>query len=148
MNWLARTMRGAAMAAAVAVAVAVAAISPLAASPAAADAGVSVWFGGGCCYPHHHDYGWGRPVYLVPPPVVYGPPGVIYGPPPVAYPAPPVAYAAPPGPVQASPASPDFTDRAGRTCREYQSTVTVGGVRRPSYGTACLMPDGSWRIMN
>ncbi len=118
---------------------------PPVASPAAADAGVSVWIGDGCCYPHrHHHYysDWGRPMYLVPPPVIYAPPPMVYGAPP------PVAYAVPPGSVQAAPASPDYTDRAGRTCREYQSTVTVGGVRRPSYGTACLMSDGSWRIVN
>ena len=130
-------------------ATALAATMPLIGSLAAADAGVSVWIGGGCCYPHHHYYpGWGRPVYMAPPPVFYGPPVVYGAPPPVAYPAPPVAYAVPPGSVQASPASPVFTDPAGRTCREYQSTVRVGGARQPSYGTACLMPDGSWRIMN
>ena len=117
-------------------------------TPAAADGGVSVWVGGGCCYPHHHFYpGWGEPVYVMPPPPVvygYGPP-VVYGPP-VTY-APPVAYV-PPGTVQAVPASPVFLDGAGRTCREYQATITVGGTRQPSYGTACRMPDGSWRIMN
>lgn len=131
MNKLAWTMAAAVMA-----------IGPLMAPPAAADAGF--WIGDGCCYPHHHHYypGWGRPVYVVPPPVVYGPPVMVYGAPP------PVAYAVPPGPVQAVPASPTFTDPAGRLCREYQSTVTVGGVRQPSYGTACRMPDGTWRIMN
>ena len=110
--------------------------------PAAADGGVSVWVGGGCCYPHRHLYpGWREPVYVMPPPpVVYG-----YGPP-VVY-APPVAYVSP-GAVQAVPASPDYVDGAGRLCREYQTTVTVGGTRQPSYGTACRMPDGSWRIMN
>ena len=116
--------------------VAVLALVPL---PAAADAGVSVWIGEPCCYPHHHHYdgphyGWGRPVYVMPPPVV------VYGQPSVAW--------VPPGTVQATPASPDFVDGAGRTCREYQSTVMVGGVPRPSYGKACLMADGSWRIMN
>ena len=120
----------------------VVALLPLSASPAAADAGFSVWLGDGCCYSHHrHGYpGWGRPVYVMPPPVVYAPPPMIYGAPPT------VAFAAPPLP--AVPTSPDFIDRAGRTCREYQSTVTVGGMRQPSSGTACLMADGSWRIMN
>lgn len=34
----------------------------------------------------------------------------------------------------------------GEYCREYQSVVTVGGVAQPSYGTACRMPDGQWKI--
>ena len=127
------------------VAVALLAMSPFAASPAAADVGFSVWAGDGCCYPHHHRHyypGWGRPVYVMPPPVYYGPPPVVYAAPP------PVFYAVPPAPVQAVPMTPAYTDGAGRTCREYQSTVMVGGVRQPSYGTACLAADGSWRIMN
>jgi surface antigen len=33
-------------------------------------------------------------------------------------------------------------------CREYQQWVTIGGVERSSYGTACRQPDGSWRIVN
>lgn len=36
----------------------------------------------------------------------------------------------------------------GDFCREYQSTVMVGGMRQSSYGTACLQPDNSWRIVN
>ena len=31
-------------------------------------------------------------------------------------------------------------------CREYNQGVTVGGRTQPSYGTACLQPDGSWKI--
>ena len=30
--------------------------------------------------------------------------------------------------------------------REYQTTITVGGAQHPAYGTACLMPDGSWQM--
>ncbi|MEI6558306.1 MAG: hypothetical protein WCO00_07835 [Rhodospirillaceae bacterium] len=118
---------------------ALAVIAPhFAAAPAAADAGVSVWIGDGCCSPHrhHHHPGWGRPVVVMPPPVM------MYGAPP------PVVYGVPPGPVSAPPLSSGFIDSAGRTCREYQSTVTVGGQRQKSYGTACLAADGSWRIMN
>lgn len=37
---------------------------------------------------------------------------------------------------------------AGRYCREYQQTVTVGGQTESAYGTACQQPDGSWEIMN
>lgn len=31
-------------------------------------------------------------------------------------------------------------------CREYTKTVYVGGRAVESYGTACLQPDGAWRI--
>lgn len=72
------------------------------------------------------------PVPVYPPPPVY----YAYPPPPVAYPVPPpAAYSAPP-PSGASP-----------TCREYQSTVNIGGRSQTSVGTACLQPDGSWRIV-
>lgn len=37
---------------------------------------------------------------------------------------------------------------AGRYCREYQQTVTVGGRTQRAYGTACRQPDGSWEIVN
>lgn len=36
---------------------------------------------------------------------------------------------------------------AGAYCREYQSTVTVGGETQEAYGTACRQPDGSWKIV-
>lgn len=75
--------------------------------------------------------------YPLPPPAYYYPPPTYYAPPPPAYYAPPPAYYAPP-PVQAP---------AGQECREYRSTVNVGGVRQPIYGTACRQPDGSWRIV-
>lgn len=35
----------------------------------------------------------------------------------------------------------------GRYCREYQTTVTVGGKERRAYGKACRKPDGSWKIV-
>ncbi len=59
---------------------------------------------------------------------------------PVVYVEPRVSYAAIP------PASIRYND--DKYCREYQSVTTVGGVRRSSYGTACLQPDGSWKMMN
>ena len=31
-------------------------------------------------------------------------------------------------------------------CREFTQTVNVGGTSQQSYGTACLQPDGSWKI--
>ncbi len=36
----------------------------------------------------------------------------------------------------------------GQYCREYQQTVTVGGRSEQAYGTACMQPDGSWRIVD
>ena len=32
-------------------------------------------------------------------------------------------------------------------CREYQTTVTVGGREQSAYGTACQQPDGSWKVV-
>jgi surface antigen len=39
-------------------------------------------------------------------------------------------------------------DRSGRYCREYQQTITVSSRSETAYGTACLQPDGSWRIVD
>jgi len=33
-----------------------------------------------------------------------------------------------------------------RYCREYQTTSRIGGRWRPTYGTACYRPDGSWEV--
>lgn len=41
-----------------------------------------------------------------------------------------------------------FEQAPGQYCREYQQTVNVGGQQQSSYGTACRMPDGSWKVMN
>jgi surface antigen len=40
------------------------------------------------------------------------------------------------------------TDSSGNQCREYQSTVTIGGKTEQAYGTACRQPDGSWKVVN
>lgn len=39
-------------------------------------------------------------------------------------------------------------DAAGNQCREFQQTVTIGGEIETAYGTACLQPDGSWKIVD
>jgi len=85
---------------------------------------------------YHHE----RRVIVVPPPrVVYvAPPEVIY------MPAPQPAAA----PVAATAASPVYQAADGRYCREYQATISVAGRLQQSFGTACLQPDGSWRIVN
>lgn len=89
-------------------------------------------------------FGFGGPVFER----HWGPPVVIYRSPPpvVVYSAPPPVAIAPP-PVHATPASPDYTDSEGRTCREFRRTVTIGGRPQPAYGTACRESDGSWHIV-
>ena len=67
-------------------------------------------------------------------------------PPPVVYAQPPVVYA--PAPIDATPASAPYRTADGRYCREYQAHVVVNGMPQSSYGTACLQPDGSWRVEN
>jgi surface antigen len=39
-------------------------------------------------------------------------------------------------------------DQGGRECREYQTTVTIGGKQEQAYGTACRQPDGSWKMVS
>lgn len=39
------------------------------------------------------------------------------------------------------------SDPNGAYCREYQQTVIIGGKKRDSYGTACMQPDGDWKIL-
>lgn len=41
----------------------------------------------------------------------------------------------------------DGRDQAGNYCREYQSTVNIGGQSEQAYGTACRQPDGSWKVV-
>ncbi|HZS85111.1 MAG TPA: hypothetical protein VFA50_19710 [Stellaceae bacterium] len=84
----------------------------------------------------HFGIGFGAPLYYYPPPVYYAPPPVYYVPAP-GYP-PPVAYGPPA--VYGPPAA------AGQ-CREYTTTSIVGGQPQQLYGTACLQPDGTWRIV-
>lgn len=39
------------------------------------------------------------------------------------------------------------TSPAGLPCREFQQNVTVGGRTEQAYGTACLQPDGAWKVV-
>ncbi|HEX2116915.1 MAG TPA: hypothetical protein VHM01_21130 [Alphaproteobacteria bacterium] len=128
----------------------------LAAAPAKADGWKHKhhghhWHGHHHHHKHHwhgHRHGsasivfWSGPVYRP----YYPPPRVVYAPPPVVYaPAPaPVVYAPA---VNAVPTG-DFRDAEGRYCREYQRTATIDGREQQIYGTACLMPDGAWRIVS
>ena len=36
----------------------------------------------------------------------------------------------------------------GQYCREYQTTVVVGGRTQSGFGTACRQPDGSWQVVS
>jgi hypothetical protein len=89
--------------------------------------------------------GIGIPLYY-PPPVIYAPPPAYYAPPPpVVYAPPAPAYYAPPAPAYYSP--PAAAPASGQQCREYQSTAVIDGQPQPTVGTACLQPDGTWRIV-
>jgi surface antigen len=37
-------------------------------------------------------------------------------------------------------------ERNGQFCRDYQAVATIGGQDEQSYGTACRMTDGVWRL--
>lgn len=37
--------------------------------------------------------------------------------------------------------------QTGAYCREYQTTIVVGGQTEQAYGTACQQPDGSWKVI-
>ena len=41
-----------------------------------------------------------------------------------------------------------YKTEAGRFCREYRQTITVGGKTEQGDGRACRQPDGSWRIVD
>lgn len=41
-----------------------------------------------------------------------------------------------------------YSEKTGAYCREYQTTVTVGGEQQKAYGTACQQPDGSWKVVD
>ena len=38
------------------------------------------------------------------------------------------------------------TSTNGYQCREFQHTVNIGNKAEVAYGTACLQPDGSWKV--
>ncbi len=44
------------------------------------------------------------------------------------------------------PTSTSFVE-SGTPCREFTSTIVIGGKPHQGYGTACRQPDGSWKIM-
>lgn len=56
----------------------------------------------------------------------------------VAQPAPPLPLPPPP------PAPPQAAVQ--QQCREFNTPVTIGGQQQQAVGTACLQPDGSWKV--
>lgn len=40
-----------------------------------------------------------------------------------------------------------FQNSSNQYCREFQTTVTVGGELHKGYGTACRQPDGQWKVV-
>lgn len=42
----------------------------------------------------------------------------------------------------------NYYSHTHRYCREYQTTVTVGGKAQQAYGKACRMPDGQWKVVS
>lgn len=40
-----------------------------------------------------------------------------------------------------------YSDAQGRPCREFITTIIIGGREEQGYGTACRQPDGSWKIV-
>jgi len=41
-----------------------------------------------------------------------------------------------------------FTNARGQPCREFITTVIVGGEQQQGYGTACRQPNGTWQIVS
>lgn len=39
-----------------------------------------------------------------------------------------------------------YQDSIGRQCREFITTIIIGGREEQGYGTACRQPDGSWEL--
>lgn len=82
---------------------------------------------------------------------------VVYAPPPVYTPAPydpayrPGAYQPPyqQAPVYGQQPDPYAGTRYSQNyCRQYNGSINVNGNSYPSHGTACLQPDGTWRLVN
>ena len=41
-----------------------------------------------------------------------------------------------------------FQNADGQYCREYVTTIIIGGEEQQGYGTACRQPDGTWQIVS
>ena len=105
--------------------------SILVAGPAQADRGHhGAGFRSG--FRHHHFFfrhGFFRPFFFFGAPVFAPVPVAFY--PPTPYPS--YLYA----PMEGYPG-----------CYQYQTTIVVNGQLAPAWGTACLQPDGTWRVVS
>jgi hypothetical protein len=54
-------------------------------------------------------------------------------------------YVAPPALPPPPPVT--YVDDDGSYCREYSRRTHIGNTVSESYGTACMQPDGSWRVV-
>ncbi len=90
-----------------------------------------------------------RQVGYAPPPPAYVPPPV-YAPPPYdpAYQQGAYQPPYPPAPVYGQSDPYAGTQYSQAYCRQYNGSINVNGNNYPSYGTACLQPDGTWRMVN
>ena len=71
--------------------------------------------------------------------------GCVVSPPPPPMPLPPAADVAPPAQAAAPQAQ---AAQAGPTCREFKETITLNGAPQEAWGTTCLQPDGTWKVMS
>jgi hypothetical protein len=124
------------------------ALGAAAMAPGSADARgffrVGVGFGLPFYAPYYYAPYYAPPVYYAPPPVYYPPPAApaAYAPPP----PPPAPYADPPASAAPRALSPQASNT--RQCRQYSTTTVIDGSPQEAVGTACLQPDGTWRIVN
>ena len=70
--------------------------------------------------------------------------GCVASPPPP--PVMPMTMIAPPPQAVAAPQA--QAAQAGQTCREYQQTITLNGQPQEAWGTTCLQPDGTWKVVS
>jgi len=96
--------------------------------------------------------------YAPPPPPAYQAPAyqapAYHQQPPVVYQAPAYQTQAAYQPVQANPYAgyqgAVYSSGGGSQayCRQYRANIRIDGQRQPTSGTACLQPDGTWKVVN
>ncbi|MEO5369367.1 MAG: hypothetical protein H7833_04755 [Magnetococcus sp. DMHC-1] len=114
----------------------------------------SNWRSGHWKHGHHHGHsGWWwvvgglwhlypRAVYPYPDPY-YQPQVVVQQ---VSIPPQVVHTVQTPLPSQVAQDSPTYLSDTGQTCREFQTTITIDGLKYPGRGVACQQADGSWQM--
>ena len=87
---------------------------------------------------HYHHRHYAPPYY--PPYGAYLAPGIYLNLPPVVIAPPPVVLT--PAPLVVQQPAPRVR------CRSWTGSVVIGGRPQPAYGTQCLMPDGTWQLVD